>query len=77
MVKIYNYTGYHANAMSLTHSYVLYVVVVHTEGVIYSRQHCFKLFSDFFDHQSNLLSVLQSQDMQYYTHKASLEIICI
>ena len=34
---------------------------LHTEGVIYSRQRYFKLFSDFFDLQSSLLSVLQSQ----------------
>ena len=25
--------------MCLTHSYVLYVIAMHTEGVIYSRQH--------------------------------------
>ena len=27
-----------ANATCLTHNYVLYVVAMHTEGVIYSRQ---------------------------------------
>ena len=32
--------------MCLTHSYVLYMVAMHTEGVIYST-----LFSDFFDPQ--------------------------
>ena len=46
--------------MSLTQSYVLYVVAIMlTEGIIYSRRY-FKLFSDFFDPQSSLLSVLQS-----------------
>ena len=49
------------SATYLTHNYVLYVVAMNTEGVIYSRQHYFKLFSDFFDPQSSLLSVLQSQ----------------
>ena len=28
-----------ASATCLTHNYVLYVVAMHTEGVIYSRQH--------------------------------------
>ena len=50
-----------ANATSQTHGYVLYVVAMHTEGVIYSRQHYLKLFSDLFDPQSSLLSVLQCQ----------------
>ena len=41
-----------------THGYVLYIV---TEGVTYNKQRYFKLSSDFFDPQSSLLSVLQSQ----------------
>ena len=53
----------HTNVMSLTHGYRL--VHLHTEGAIYTRQCYFKLFSDFFDLQSSLLSVLQSQA---YTH---------
>ena len=47
--------------MSLTHGYVLYVVDMHTKGVIYSKQHYFKLFFDIFRPQSSLLSVLQNQ----------------
>ena len=39
-----------------THGYVLYVVTVHFESIIHSKS----LFSDLFDAQSNLLSVLQT-----------------
>ena len=46
------------------------MVAMHIEGVNYSRQNYFKLFSDFFDPHSGLLSVLQSQAC---THKVSLE----
>ena len=61
------YTGYQCQCyVPITHGYVLYVVAMHTEGIIYSRQRYFKLFSDFFDPQSSLLSVLQSQTC---THK--------
>ena len=48
-----------------THGYVLYSVTIHTKCIIYSRQCCFKLFSDFFDPQSSLLSVLHSQTCTY------------
>ena len=37
---------------------VMYVVAMHTKAIIYGRQHHFKLFSDFFDPQSSLLSGL-------------------
>ena len=41
--------------------YVLYVVTIHTESVIYSRQWYFKISSDFFDPQCSLMTVSQSQ----------------
>ena len=45
-----------------THSYVLYILTMYTEGIIYSRQHYFNYPpSNFFDPQSSLLSVLQIQ----------------
>ena len=40
-----------------THGYVLFII---TEGVTFNKQRYFKLFSEFFDAQSSLLSVLQS-----------------
>ena len=46
------------------------MVAMHIEAVTYSIQNYFKLFSDFFDSHSSLLSVLQSQAC---THKVSLE----
>ena len=53
-----------------THGYVLHVVTIHYEGIIHSKL----LFSDLFDGQSNLLSVLQSQTC---THKARKAYNCI
>ena len=41
-------------------SYVLYMIGMHTEGVAIADNH-FKVISNFFDSQSSLLSVLQSQ----------------
>ena len=37
---------------------VLYMVAMHTDYIIYSRQHYFILLSDFFDPQSSLLAKL-------------------
>ena len=39
----------------LTHGYILYVIGMHTESIIYSRQRYFKLSSDFFDPRCSLL----------------------
>ena len=44
-----------------THGYVLFIV---TEGITFNKQRYFKLPSKFFDPQSSLLSVLQSQTSQ-------------
>ena len=51
-----------------THVYVLYIVAMHSKGIIHSRP----LFSDF-DPQSSLLSVLQSQAL----HPQKQESLCL
>ena len=49
-----------------THGYVLYVVTIYYKGIIHSKL----LFSDLFDGQSNLLSVLRSQTCTDKARKA-------
>ena len=50
----YNYTGNLCQCYKPKLTALLYVVAMHTEAVIYSRQRYIKLSSDFFDSQRSL-----------------------